>query len=291
LACCEEAQVLTLTTKTKIAGARAVYRTLRLLGLAAQPGERVRVQRSGIQWELDLGEGIDFAIFLLGAFERSTLNALKELVKAGDTVLDIGANIGAHTLHLANAVGPEGRVFAFEPTDFAFGKLTRNLAINPDLQQRVIASQLFLVDKLGTERQAEIYSSWPLEQAGDQHPKHLGKLQSTSNASTETLDQFAARNHFSRVDLIKIDVDGHELPVLKGGRELLRNFGPTLVMELSPYIHSEEGNSFEELIDILRDCGYSLKDLKSGQPVKLDAAHLTRVVPDGAGINVVASVR
>jgi FkbM family methyltransferase len=286
----EEAHLLTLTTKTKIAGARAIYRALRILGLAAPPGERVRVQRSGIQWELDLGEGIDFAIFLLGAFERSTLNALKELVKPGQTVLDIGANIGAHTLHLANAVGAEGRVFAFEPTDFAFGKLTRNLAINPGLQQRVIASQLFLVDELGRQRQTEIYSSWPLEAAGDQHPKHLGKLQSTSNASTETLDLFAARNHFSRVDLIKIDVDGHEHPVLKGGRELLRNFAPTLVMELSPYVHSEEGNSFEELIDMLRDCGYSLKDLKSRQPVRLDAEYLSRVVPDGAGINIVATV-
>jgi len=286
----EEVHLLTLTTKTKIVGARAVYRALRILGLAAPPGERVRVQRSGIQWELDLGEGIDFAIFLLGAFERSTLNALKELVKPGHTVLDIGANIGAHTLHLANAVGPEGRVFAFEPTDFAFGKLTRNLAINPGLQQRVVASQLFLVDELGRQRQTEIYSSWPLEEVGDQHPKHLGKLQSTSNASTETLDLFAARNNFSRVDLIKIDVDGHEHPVLKGGRELLKKFAPTLVMELSPYVHSEEGNSFKELIDMLRDCGYSLKDVKSRQPVRLDAEYLSRVVPDGAGINIVATV-
>jgi FkbM family methyltransferase len=238
---------------------------------------------------LDLGEGIDFSIYLFGAFERPTLNALRQLVKPGDTVLDVGANLGAHTLHLANAVGPAGRVFAFEPTDFAFQKLTKNLALNPELRDRVTLSQVFLVDQPGTPRESEIYSSWPLEQAGERHPKHLGKLQSTSQASEETLDGYVARNNIEKVDLIKIDVDGHEYTVLKGGREMLQKFSPILVMELSPYVHSEQGNNFGDFIALLRDCRYSLTDLASRKPVKLDADYLTRIIPDGAGMNVIAT--
>ena len=276
-----------VTTRMKIAGARGIYQALRTLGIAAKPGQPVQTKRSGLLWELDLGEGIDFSIYLLGAFERSTVNALQELVKPGYTVLDIGANIGAHTLHLAKSVGPSGRVFAFEPTNYAFGKLTRNLSLNPELQKRVTTAQLLLADEVGRPRQAEIYSSWPLESGDGRHPKHLGQLQSTSNAGVDTLDHYAQTHGISRVDLIKIDVDGHEYPVLKGARELLARHTPTIVMELSPYVHSEEGSSFDDLIELLRSVGYSLKDLDTGKPLPLDAAHLTRVVPDGAGINVV----
>jgi FkbM family methyltransferase len=192
---------------------------------------------------------------------------LRELVKPGDTALDIGANIGAHTLHLARCAGPNGGVFAFEPTNFAFGKLKRNLALNPELERRVTATQVFLVDEMGREQQREIYAGWPLEPGGEElHSKHLGRLESTSQAHTDTLDGFAARNNIDRIDLIKIDVDGHECPVLKGGRVLLKKFSPCLVMELSPYVHSEEGNSFEELIALLRDCDYSLRDLNTRNP-------------------------
>ncbi len=280
-----------IKTKTKIAGARAIYQSLRLVGLAAKPGEPVQVRRSGITWDLDLGEGIDFAIYLLGAFERSTSKALRRLIRPGDTVFDIGANVGAHTLPLAQAVGSEGRVFAFEPTDFAFRKLTRNLSLNPDLASRVTAAQLFLVDKPGRQQQAELYAGWPLQNAGNLHPKHLGRLESTSNARMDILDRFAVRQGIDRLDVIKIDVDGHEGPVLNGGRELLKQFKPTLVMELSPYVHAEEGNTAEQLFDILRECGYTLRDLSSAKPLSLESSYWNRTVPDGTGVNVIATAK
>jgi FkbM family methyltransferase len=275
-------------TKTKIAGARFIYRVLRTIGVAAPPGGLVHIRRSGVHWELDLGQGIDFSIYLLGAFERSTLNTLRELVKPGDTVFDIGANIGAHTLHLAKAVGQEGHVFALEPTAFAFGKLVRNLAFNPELGRRVTAEQVFLVDEAGRKQQREIYASWPLEHDGPRHAKHLGRLESTSGARTETLDGFVARTDVKRLDLIKIDVDGHEYQVLKGARAVLKRFSPVLVMELSPYLHTGEGSSFEDLIALLHACRYSLVDLDSRAPLRLDSAYLNRLIRDGASINVIA---
>jgi tRNA G37 N-methylase Trm5 len=120
-----------LTTRTKISLAALAYRTIAAGRAIVGKNDYATVRRGGLTWALDLREGIDFSIFLLGAFERSTVRTLKKLARPESVVFDIGANIGAHTLGLARNVGPAGRVFAFEPADFAFEKLKRNLALNP----------------------------------------------------------------------------------------------------------------------------------------------------------------
>jgi FkbM family methyltransferase len=279
-----------LQTKTKIAGARVLYNTFRRFGVAPPAGQILDVRRGGINWNLDLAEGIDFSIFLLGAFEPGTARAIRSLAHPGDTVFDIGANIGAHTLPLAKAVGASGRVFAFEATDFAFHKLEKNLSLNAELQSRVIATQVVLVDKPGLTAHPDIYSSWPLQPGPDAHPKHLGRRQTTLGAQVSTLDEVARDLNITKVELIKLDVDGHEYPVLKGARETISKFLPTIVMELSPYVHAEEGNSFDAFLELLKDWNYSLKALGADKPVPLDSAYLNRVIPDGGSVNVVATV-
>jgi FkbM family methyltransferase len=277
-----------LETRTKIALARVAHRAISAGRSLCGRSDRTEVTRSGIRWSLDLNEGIDFSIYLLGAFERSTVNTLKRLVREGDTVLDIGANIGAHTLFLAQSVGQSGHVFAFEPSDYAFEKLKANLAVNPRLRGRVTADQIMLTAEMAQPIKDGVYASWPLQADGELHPKHLGRRVSTKNAAAETLESYFRRNDIRRVDVIKIDVDGNELPVLQGGLEMLARFQPKIVMEVSPYVHDEENNSFEALIGLLKDCKYSLLHARTLQPLPLDAAHLRELVPDGAGINVIA---
>jgi hypothetical protein len=91
-----------LSTIQKINLAKVAYYLVvvarRILGRSSQ---NIEVTRSGIRWYLDLKEGIDFSIYILGGFEPSTLRLYNKLVKSGDVVLDIGANIGSHTLPLA----------------------------------------------------------------------------------------------------------------------------------------------------------------------------------------------
>jgi FkbM family methyltransferase len=243
-----------------------------------------------VKWNLDLQEGIDFSIYLLGAFEPSTAATLHSLIQPGYCVLDIGANIGAHTLGIAQSVGPEGRVFAFEPTDFAYGKLLRNISLNPELKERICTQQVFLGSCCADRVPSVIYSSWPLAGSEPVHPKHRGRLETTRNASMDTLDDFVNRQGIRRVDLIKLDVDGQELPVLQGGQQTLTRFQPVLVMEISPYVHAEQNHSFAALIRLLEKSGYSLVDADRGTPVPLDAALLEKLIPDGAGINVVARI-
>ena len=113
-----------MKTTHKIAAARAIYHAVHAGRLFFGQTDRAIVARDGITYDLDLAQGIDFAIFLGNIYERQTKAALRKLVSPGSLVLDIGANIGAHTLHLAKLAGPTGRVMAFEPTDFAFRKLS-----------------------------------------------------------------------------------------------------------------------------------------------------------------------
>lgn len=277
-----------LTTKTKVSLASLAYRCVRAGRAIVGKDNRAMVRRGGIRWCLDLSEGIDFSIYLLGAFERSTANTLQKLAKPGDVVFDIGANVGAHTLRLARSVGPAGKVFAFEPADFAFEKLQRNLALNPELQARTSTHQLFLAAAPAGQAQSEIYASWPLATDSSVHPKHRGRLVTAANASTDTLDHFAADAKIDRLNLMKLDVDGQELPVLQGGLTTLAKFRPILVMEMSPYVHAEQHSSFAALVELLRDAGYSIQDAATWKPLPLDAAELEARIPDGASINVIA---
>ncbi len=274
--------------KLKVLLASIAYEGISRARELAGRGEQAEVRRRGIRWSLDLSEGIDFSIYLIGAFEWSTALTLDKLVKPGDIVFDIGANIGAHTLPMAKKAGNEGRVFAFEPTAFAFQKLEKNLSLNPDLQARVEPCQTMLTDDLNAAVREEIYSSWPLRAGEGHHPKHQGQLTATAGAVTDTIDSFVERKRISRLDLIKIDVDGDEYPVLHGGIETLRRRRPTVLLELAPWVHAEQGNSFAAMIDLLDELGYTVEKVGSNRKLPLSASELEQMIPDGGSINAVA---
>lgn len=248
-----------------------------------------RIDRGGLHWNLDLNEGIDFSIYLLGAFEPDTVRFYKSLIKPGDVVLDIGANIGAHTLHFARAVGKAGRVFAFEPTNYAFRKLSANLALNPELNAVTAARQILLTDTANPEVPAGIYSSWPLEPEEGLHAEHLGKLQSTQGARSRTLDEVVSELALEKIDFIKLDVDGHELVVLRGGRETLKRFRPPILIELCPCVCAEHHHSFADLIGTLTGLGYRFWSFK-GAALPSDADSLEAIIPRNGGINVLAKI-
>jgi FkbM family methyltransferase len=278
-----------LTTKQKVWLASRAYDVVSLGRRAVGQGNIATVSRGGLRWRLDLSEGIDFAIYLLAAFEGSTVATLQKLVKPGDAVFDIGANIGGHTLGMARSVGPGGKVYAFEPADFAFEKLKTNLALNPELNERTYPQQILLAASASEGRESEIYASWPLETKEAVHPKHRGALVTTKGAVVDTLDDFTERTGIERLNLIKMDVDGNELPVLQGGLNVLKRFRPILVMELSPYVHREHHHDFGVFVELLREAGYSLQDADKWKPLPMDAAKLDEMISDGASINAIGS--
>jgi FkbM family methyltransferase len=278
-----------LTTRTKIALAGLAYRGIAMGRALAGKNDCVIARRGNAKWCLDLREGIDFSIYLLGAFERSTVKTLQRLAVPGSVIFDIGANIGAHTLGLARSVGPAGRVFAFEPSDFAFSKLKRNLALNPELESRTLTHQILLAAEPHAQLPPKIYASWPLlAQEAAVHPKLRGRLSTTLNARVDTLDGFVEGHGIQRLDLMKIDVDGHEYQVLKGGAKTLARFQPLLLMEMSPYVQDEQNHGFAALVALLKEAAYSVEDAGTGRPLSLQVDELRDLIPDGASINVVA---
>mgnify|MGYP001597692068 FL=1 len=215
-----------MRTKTKIRLASAACRFIVFFRYLLGRGHKAVVTRGGIRWDLDLYEGIDFAIYLLGVFERTTVKTYDKLLSPGDTVLDIGANIGAHTLFFARAVGTQGRVIAFEPTAYAYRKLIRNISLNPALEPRIRAEQVMLSDQGHSSPCPALYSSWSLSNTkASRHPKHLGQKMDTPRATGERLDDCVIRLGLRRIDFIKIDVDGNECAVLGGGNKLSRTVG------------------------------------------------------------------
>lgn len=280
-----------MKTKQKIALAGIAYRGVSLLrGLAGRSDHAV-VDRGGIRWDLDLREGIDFSIYLFGSFEPRTVAFYSPRIRAGDVVFDIGANVGAHTLPFARCVGQSGRVHAFEPTEFGFGKLRKNLELNPGLSARVVCEQLFLVAKEGDSAAKDLCASWPLVADSTLHPEHGGRSVSTGGAGAETLDGYVDRKSIARVDWVKIDVDGYEFSVLRGAESTLRKFRPKLILEFAPYLATEIGEGFEPLVELLRSHGYRASAIPSGREIPLDAARIREQVPPGSSINVLLEAK
>jgi FkbM family methyltransferase len=287
--------VAELSTRSKIALARAARGIVSAGRRVCGATDRAEVTRGGIRWDLDLGEGIDFAIYLMGGFELRTLRLYRSLVQPGWVVLDVGANIGAHTLPLAELVGPTGRVVAFEPTRFAFDKLSRNLLLNAGLATRVAPLQMALLGSAEERVPDTIYSSWPLEGGGSSaaqgelHEVHGGRLCSTEGARAAMLDEVVASLGLGRWDFMKLDVDGHEPAVIRGAARSLARFRPTILMEWAPSCFEGMDDAVEEALGVLRGCGYTFTPVGSTRPFELTRASLASVVQPGASRNLLLS--
>ncbi len=277
-----------LSTSNKILIARYLSRAVLFVrGCVGLPATIV-AQRRGINWSLDLRDGVDFAIYLLGGFEVRTLDRYKELVGDGDIVLDIGANVGSHTLPLAQLVGGTGKVISFEPTAHAFAKQKTNISLNSTLAQRIDAHQMMLMASASEAMPEAVYSSWPLEVAEDLHSEHHGRLMSTQGARLGTLDETLRDLGVDKVDFIKLDVDGNELEVLLGAAATLEQSKPSIMLELAPYVYAENPGNFDRLLKLLWDGGYEIADVASGRKLPENAAKVRAMIAEGGGMNVLA---
>jgi len=153
--------------------------------------------------------------------------------KLGDFVFDIGAYVGDTALWFSKAVGPQGKVYAFEPEPSNFEKLKAN--IERSKVTNVIPLQLALSENEGEMQIASGGRSSAIrETAGD------------TSVKVTTVGKFVEANKLPRVDFIKMDVEGHELKVLAGAKETIKTFKPSLA--LSAY---HRGEDFVELPNFL----------------------------------------
>lgn len=195
-----------------------------------------------------------------GAYEPELQHYIRRRLPAGAVALDIGANVGAVTLGLAKQAGPHGRVHAFEPAPPNRSRLAANLALNPGLARRVEVHPF----ALGTVP-ATLY--W-VEEPGN--PGN-GWLRDSGEVPVpvKTLDDVVPELDLPRLDLIKIDVEGMEEAVLRGGRDTLLRWKPALYFETLARFRNE-GTGHSSILDDLRPLGYRFHRLHAdGTPVPL----------------------
>ncbi|HEY7610220.1 MAG TPA: FkbM family methyltransferase [Alphaproteobacteria bacterium] len=177
-------------------------------------------------------------------FEAGPIDALRAYVPAGGIVIDVGANVGFFTERFARWVGPHGRVIALEPERANFAELSRRLS-GKGLAARVDAQRAVADSASGTAHLV-INPDHP----GDHHLGDAGE-----RVTATTLDAIAPAG--GRTSLIKIDVQGAEIRVLAGARNVLARDKPALFVEIDPGGLAHYGGSVDALLGALAAAGYS----------------------------------
>lgn len=193
------------------------------------------------------------------AFEPKETAWFGRIVKPGDTVVDIGANVGHYTLIGSKLVGEKGRVFAFEPDPVSFALLERNVRLNGltnvVLEQKAVSSEpgsirLYIAaDNKGDHR---IYQP-------------TGEGRQYVDVEAVTLDDYFAEDSRG-IDFVKIDTQGAEVVILRGMKRILRDSRELhMAVEYWPWGLSDFGFEDDQLLAIVRGAGFRIFDL-AGRP-------------------------
>lgn len=181
---------------------------------------------SGILMELGITDHIQRQLFWHNGYETDEINIVCLLLQSNDNFLDAGANIGNHSLHVAQHL-KNGTVIAFEPSPKTFEQLNSNIALNNF--SNIIAVQKALSDK---KQKVTLYLS-KAENIGSTGLSASDEFSGeTVSVNTITGDEWLQQNFQNRIAGIKIDVEGHELEVLKGLQQMIERDMPFLMIEI-----------------------------------------------------------
>jgi len=209
--------------------------------LLANGSVRIKRTRHGLMAynvnDLYVGRSFD----CYGEFSRGETLLFEQVVAPQSLVVDVGANIGAHTLSLAQAVGRYGLVFAIEPQRAVFELLCANLALNEIGNVRAIHAGA------GRSREQAFMPAYDYSKPGN-----FGGVEMTGKFG-EPVDVITIDSlNLPACHFIKIDVEGQEQSVIAGAVETITRFRPTL------YVENDRRQRSAELIRQLRDLDYQL---------------------------------
>ena len=224
-------------------------------------GNRVVRTRRGFKMNVEPAEWIGQHIYLTGDYEVSTADLVDALIDSGDTVVDVGANIGFFTLLAAAKVGPRGRVIAFEPVSSTCAALKANVELNR--AANVTVHELALANRIGTATINE----------GPRRNRGLSSLRKINGASAQRVVPVAAFDSLDvaqqKIHLVKIDVEGAEQLVLEGMTATLRKHRPHIIVELTADFLASFGHSPASLCDLLQPLGYRVRRITDRGPIPL----------------------
>jgi FkbM family methyltransferase len=192
-----------------------------------------------------------------GAYDVPEIALLSDVVRRGDTVVDVGANYGLYSFHLARLVGESGRVVAFEAapsTALALGRVLRALGVEPRIRlvQKAVgetAGQLRLAIPRRADGSTESGLAWivPSETevpAGD-----------TVDVAVASLDDEVGQE--GEIAFMKIDVEGADLHALRGAVTIIARDAPTILVEVSPPLLARQGVRPADIDEFFDRRGYA----------------------------------
>jgi FkbM family methyltransferase len=182
------------------------------------------------------------------------------------TFVDVGAHLGLYSLFAAKLTGPEGNVLALEPSSREFQKLQSNVAINGLRNVRPLR-----IAASNHNSEAELHVAVD----PDSGKNTLGafgyetQLRCSEVVRTERLDDIVEKEGLSRLDVLKMDIEGAELLALEGAVQTLDRFRPTLLLELSDRTLSGQGCSSSQVWEFLTQRGFRIFrfDVNTGLPI------------------------
>lgn len=213
-------------------------------------------------------------VAFFGTYEPKLREILRTVLPIGGVALDVGANVGWHTLLMARLVGPSGRVLAAEANPSVRNRLEDNLRLNRFRDVLVIPYAIGETDGIVQFYGPEANDA----RSGDGHvvattaDGQIGII----NVETRRIDGIFSISQIDRLDLIKIDVEGFEWPVLNGAEQTISKFRPHIVFEYNADYLARGGGSPELLEEFFNSRGYKLFAIGRNWATAIESGHWPR---------------
>jgi FkbM family methyltransferase len=203
-------------------------------------------------------------------YHQALIPTLKRFISKDSTIIDIGGHAGQFT-KIFSKLSPKGHVYTFEPGNYAYSILK--------IMKKIKHLQNVSIFKMGISSDNALGTlSVPIKASGSigYGRSCVGNkvFEKSINEEIEltTLDTFLKKQKISHVTFIKIDVEGHEVSVLEGAQETIKNHRPTVMIEINRDHLSKFKKTPEDIVIFFKNFGYTHKalDEKSGQLVDDD---------------------
>ncbi len=238
----------------------------------ALPTAVVTGKRHGFKMKLDRSDWAQCATYFLGRYyELGVQRTIDQLLREGDTMVDIGGNIGMIALHARSLVGPTGRVICFEPNPECAAAIEEHMEMNGirnvEVRRCALAASPGTLTLNLTSEHSGTATLAPVS------GKVVKSLQVPVRVGDDELEQIAPK-------VIKIDVEGFELQVLQGLRQTLARHKPVLITELVDEHLARAGTSADEIHEFLSEFGYSPYGIDTQRsPIRHDVVLRPRAAP------------
>lgn len=220
------------------------------------------------------------ALSLFKVYEPGQTQIVKNNVKKGDIVIDVGANIGYYTLLFAQLVGPQGRVYAFEPDPSNFDLLKKSIDLNG--YQNVTLIQKAVSNKSG---KIKLYLGDENRAINRIYDAGMNDARQSVEVDIVNLDNYF-QDYTGKIDFIKIDVEGSESGVLEGMPLILQKSKKLKIMsEFDPFLMKKFGSESHEYIQLLLNSGFKVYDIlgKKGKMIPINSSESFRNITPKEG--------